>query len=73
VGYTLLGKGIAKGGGGQGARPLQLKCFRFLSWFLAEIYLKCFILVTNFQKSLSAGGSPLPAPLNLQFWWAEVT
>jgi len=29
------------------------------------------ILVTNFQKSPSAGSAP--APLNIQFWWAEVT
>jgi len=29
--------------------------------------------VTHFQKSPSAGGSPPSAPLNLQFWWAEVT
>jgi len=29
--------------------------------------LKCIILVTNFQKSPSAGGSPPPAPLNLHF------
>jgi len=35
--------------------------------------LKCIILVTNFQKSPSAGSSPSPAPLNLQFWWAEVS
>jgi len=35
--------------------------------------LKCIILVTKFQKSPSAVGSPLPAPLNPQFWWAEVT
>jgi len=26
------------------------------------------ILVTNFQKSPSAGGFPPPAPLNLQYW-----
>jgi len=29
--------------------------------------LKCVVLVTNFQKSPSAGGSPLPGPLNLHF------
>jgi len=33
--------------------------------------LKCIILVTNFQKSPSAGGFPPPAPIYLQFWWAE--
>jgi len=33
----------------------------------------CTILVTNFQKSPSAGGSPPPpALLNLQYWWPEV-
>jgi len=37
------------------------------------MFLKCIILVTNFQKPPSAGDSPLPAPLNRQFWWAEVT
>jgi len=37
------------------------------------MFLKCFILVTNFQKSPSAGDSRAPAPINLQFWWAEVT
>jgi len=30
------------------------------------------VLVTDFQKSPSAGGSPPPAPLNLQYWWPEV-
>jgi len=30
-------------------------------------------LVTNFQKSPSAGDSPPPLPLNLQFWLAEVS
>jgi len=34
---------------------------------------KIIILVTNFQKSPSAGGSPPPAPINLRFWWPEVT
>jgi len=29
--------------------------------------------VTNFQKSPSAGGSPPPASLNLQYWWPKVT
>jgi len=40
------------------------------SW--AETCLKCTILVTNFQKSPSAGGFPPQAPLNLQYWWSEV-
>jgi len=31
------------------------------------MYLKCIILVTNFQKSPSAGGSPPPAPLIFNF------
>jgi len=30
---------------------------------------KMHYLVTNFQKSPSAGGFPPPAPLNLQYWW----
>jgi len=34
--------------------------------------LKCIILITNFQKSPSAGGSSPPAPLNLRFWRREV-
>jgi len=34
--------------------------------------LKYTILVTNFQKSPSAGGFPPLAPLNLQYWWPEV-
>jgi len=34
---------------------------------------ECFILVTHFQKSPNAGGSPPPAPLNLQLWWVKVT
>jgi len=48
--------------------------FRFSRWILAEMCLqyKCFILVTNFQKLPSAGGSPPPAPLNLQFWWPKI-
>jgi len=29
--------------------------------------------MTNFQKSPSAGGFPLTAPLNLQYWWLEVS
>jgi len=33
---------------------------------------KMHILVTTFQKSPSAGGSLLPAPLKLPFWWPEV-
>jgi len=37
------------------------------------MYLNCIILATNFQKSPNTGGSPPPAPLNHQFWWAEVT
>jgi len=28
--------------------------------------------VTNFQISLSAGGSPPPAPYNLRFWCPKV-
>jgi len=35
--------------------------------------LKYIVLEANFQKSPSAGGSPPPAPLNLQYWWSEVT
>jgi len=60
--------------GGPGARPpLQSKCcFYFFSWILAEICLKCIILVTNFQKSPSAGGWPTSAPLNLQYWCPKV-
>jgi len=30
------------------------------------------ILVTNFQKSPSAGGSPLLAPFNIRFQWPKV-
>jgi len=57
-------KGVARGA--KVARTCQSKCcFRFLSWILAEMCLKCIILITNFQKSPSAGGSPLPALLNL--------
>jgi len=51
-------------------------CFRFLGWILAEICLKCIVLVTNFQKSPSAGGSPPPVPLNLPYCllvtWSKV-
>jgi len=51
------------GGGPRGPGLPQSKCcFRFLRWILAEIYLKCIILVTNFQKSPSAGGSSPSAP-----------
>jgi len=59
----------------RGPGPSQSKCyFRFLGWILAEICLKCIILVTNFQKLPSAGGSSPPAaPLNLQHWWPEIT
>jgi len=33
-----------------------------------------YILVTIFQKSPSAAvDSPFPAPLNLQYWWPEVS
>jgi len=35
--------------------------------------LKNIILVTNLQKSSSAGSPPPPEPLNLRFWWPEVT
>jgi len=28
--------------------------------------------VTSFQKSPSAGGSPLLAPLKLRYWWPKV-
>jgi len=53
--------------------PTQSKCcFGFLDYVLAETCLKCTILVTNFQKSPSAEGSPPLAPLNLQYWWPEV-
>jgi len=34
------------------------------------MYLKCIILVTNFQKSPSDGGSP--PSTTLRFWWSEV-
>jgi len=30
------------------------------------------ILVKNFQKLPSAGGSPSPSTLNLRFWWPKV-
>jgi len=33
---------------------------------------KCTILVANFQKSPSAGGSAPPTLLNLQYWWPKV-
>jgi len=39
------------------------------SWKVSKMH----YLATNFQKSPSAEGSPLPAPLNLRFWWPEVT
>jgi len=35
--------------------------------------IKCIVLVTNFQKSPSAGGSSPQATFNLQYWWPEVT
>jgi len=34
--------------------------------------LKFIILVTNFQKSSSAGDSPPPASLNFRFLWLKV-
>jgi len=34
--------------------------------------LKSIILVTNFQKSPSIGGSPPQALFNLQYWWPKV-
>jgi len=71
VDHSIL-QGRSQGGPG-GPPPSQSKCcFRFLGWISAEICLKCIILVTNFQNSPSAGGSPLPAPLNLHYWWPEV-
>jgi len=42
--------------------------YHILNLILAEICLKRIILETNFQISPSAGGSPLQATLNLQFW-----
>jgi len=53
--------------------PQSKCCFKILGWNLAEIYLNCIILVTNFQKSPSSGSSLSLAPLNLQFCWPEVT
>jgi len=72
----LQAMGVARGPRGSGPLPPQSKCyFKFLGWILVEICLKCIILVTNFQKSPSAGGSSPPAPLNLRFdmMWPEVT
>jgi len=33
---------------------------------------KCTILVTNFQKSPSAGGFPPQTSLHFQYWWLKV-
>jgi len=59
----------AEPGGPKGPPPQSKCCFKFLGWILAEIYLKCIILVTNFQNSPSAGGFlPLAAvPLIFEF------
>jgi len=34
---------------------------------------KMHYFVTNFQKSPSVGSFSPPAPLNLQYWWLEVS
>jgi len=55
--------------GARGARPPIEMLFQvFKLNFSCEICLKFIILVTNFQKLPSAGGSPPLALLNLQFW-----
>jgi len=53
-----------------GDAPQKSKCC-LADWILSEICLECIILVTNFQKSPSAGRSPPRAPINLQYWWPE--
>jgi len=44
----------------------------YISVFASDCILSRTILVTNFQKSSSAGGFPPTAPLNLQYWWPKV-
>jgi len=64
---TVSYKGVAKGGQ-MPPPPIEIVVLGFWAEILAEMCLKCIILVTHFQKSPSAGGSPLPVTLNLQYW-----
>jgi len=59
-------KGVARGARGPG--PPNRNVVSGFKLILAEMCLKCIILVTNFQKLPSAGGFSPPAPHNLQFW-----
>jgi len=67
--FKLMFKDVAWGA--RAHSPNRNVVSSFFGWILAEICLKCIIWETNFQKSPSDGEPP--APLNLRFWWPEVT